>query len=67
MLELISTSYIAVDYRLVNDAPHPAQLIDALSGYCHLTDVLGIPSSRIVIIGACAGGIHFLFLFFIIQ
>ena len=40
----------------MNDAPHPAQLIDALSGYCHLTDVLGIPSSRIVIIGACAGG-----------
>ena len=51
---------MAVDYRLVNDAPHPAQLTDALSGYCHTTDVLGIPSSRIVIIGAssCAGGTY---------
>ena len=42
----------------MNDAPHPAQLIDALSGYCHLTNVLGIPSSRIVIIGSCAGGTY---------
>ena len=47
----------------MNDAPHPAQLIDALSGYCYLTDVLGIPSSRIVIIGACSGGTYHIIIF----
>ena len=46
----------------MNDEPHPAQLIDALSGYCHLTDVLGIPSSRIVIIGACSGGTFYIYI-----
>ena len=47
----------------MNDAPHPAQLIDALSGYCYLIDVLGIPSSRIVIIGACSGGTYHIIIF----
>ncbi|KAF8154206.1 Alpha/Beta hydrolase protein [Crassisporium funariophilum] len=47
---------LSVDYRLTNDASHPAQLQDALAGYCHLVQVRGVDPSRIVIMGACAGG-----------
>lgn len=44
-----------MDYRLVHESCHPGQLIDAISAYSYLTK-LGISPSRIVVIGACAGG-----------
>ncbi|KAF5371594.1 hypothetical protein D9758_003459 [Tetrapyrgos nigripes] len=47
---------LSLDYRLVHEGCHPAQLLDALSAYTHLVKTLGISSSKIVFMGACAGG-----------
>jgi len=58
LLEQINqkNSHIAVDYRLSGESCHPAQLLDALAGYSHLVQTLGIDPARIVLFGACAGG-----------
>ncbi|KAL0950276.1 hypothetical protein HGRIS_010256 [Hohenbuehelia grisea] len=47
---------LAVDYRLSSEDCHPAQLLDALSGYSCLVNTLGMDPARIVLLGACAGG-----------
>ncbi|KAK2460207.1 hypothetical protein APHAL10511_007798 [Amanita phalloides] len=47
---------LSVDYRLIHEGSHPAQLIDALSAYAYLVNVAKVDPSRIVIMGACAGG-----------
>uniref|UniRef100_A0A0W0FTG0 Alpha/beta hydrolase fold-3 domain-containing protein n=1 Tax=Moniliophthora roreri TaxID=221103 RepID=A0A0W0FTG0_MONRR len=47
---------LSVEYRLCGESCHPAQLLDGLAAYAHLVETLKIDSSRIVILGACAGG-----------
>jgi acetyl esterase/lipase len=47
---------LSVDYRLSHEACHPGQLLDALAGYAHLIHDAKVDPSRIVIMGACAGG-----------
>ncbi|KAL0576036.1 hypothetical protein V5O48_005943 [Marasmius crinis-equi] len=47
---------LSVEYRLVGDDCHPAQLLDGLAAYAHLVKDLKIDPSRIIIIGACSGG-----------
>lgn len=46
----------AVDYRLTCEACHPAQLLDALAAYAHVTGFWHINPSRFVFIGTCGGG-----------
>ncbi|KAF8627858.1 hypothetical protein AX15_004205 [Amanita polypyramis BW_CC] len=48
--------FLSVDYRLSHEACHPGQLLDALSAYVYLVNTAKVHPSRIVIIGACAGG-----------
>lgn len=47
---------LSLDYRVTGESCHPGQLLDALSAYYYLVNTVGIPSSRIVVAGACAGG-----------
>ena len=44
-----------MDYRLSGEASHPAQLLDASSGYAYLVKGCNISPERIVIIADCAG------------
>ncbi|KIL66998.1 hypothetical protein M378DRAFT_322995 [Amanita muscaria Koide BX008] len=48
--------FLSVDYRLCHEACHPGQLLDALSGYTYLIHDAKVDPSRIVFLGACAGG-----------
>lgn len=45
------------DYRKVNTAPFPAQLVDTITAYACLVDTLGVDPSRIVVSGDSAGGL----------
>ncbi|TFK38485.1 Alpha/Beta hydrolase protein [Crucibulum laeve] len=49
-------SILSLDYRLTHEACHPGQLLDALAAYSHLINVANIEPSRIIVVGACAGG-----------
>ncbi|KIJ40324.1 hypothetical protein M422DRAFT_49241 [Sphaerobolus stellatus SS14] len=49
------TQILSVDYRLLHESCHPGQLLDALAAYNHLI-LKGVSPSRILVIGACAGG-----------
>ncbi|KAF9269686.1 alpha/beta-hydrolase [Marasmius fiardii PR-910] len=47
---------LSVEYRLVGEGSHPAQLLDALAAYAHLVKMLKIDPTRIIFLGACSGG-----------
>lgn len=47
---------LSLDYRLAPENPFPAGLQDALLAYYHLTKVLGVPASNVIIAGDSAGG-----------
>ncbi|KAL0069249.1 hypothetical protein AAF712_003613 [Marasmius tenuissimus] len=47
---------LSVEYRLVGDECHPAQLLDGLAAYSYLLRTAKVNPSRIILIGACSGG-----------
>jgi acetyl esterase/lipase len=47
---------VSVDYRRAPEHPYPQIIGEALFVYAHLTEKLGIPASKIYVMGDSAGG-----------